>query len=175
MTRTHLVHREVAAGWRCLVMERLSEVMVMQNLLLHQWLMWGSGAQIPHGKHDIWPAKPHWSKLSFQEFSLAVTRGRRMNCGTSFCIWLGCDGFGQGDRSEMFENQDFLHISQQVQERAGRSLWAGATLSTLSLCPLERRRSSLLSCWAHFPWIGRGEHFLCVYSQEPMTGHWGMA
>lgn len=53
MTRTHLVHREVAAGWGSLVMEQLSEVIVMQKLILYQCLMWGSGAHIPHGKLEI--------------------------------------------------------------------------------------------------------------------------
>lgn len=121
MTRTHLVHREVAAGWRYLVMEQLSEVIVMQNLISYQWLMWGSGAQIPHGKHEIWFAKPRWSKAYFHEFSLAVTRGRRMSCGTCFCLWFGYNWFGQGYRREMFANKDLLHISQQALRKSWKA------------------------------------------------------
>lgn len=59
-------------------------------------------------------AKPHWSKGYFQEFSLAVTQGTGMSCGTCFCLWLGYNGCGQGERTEMFANDDFLHISQQA-------------------------------------------------------------
>lgn len=134
MTKTHLVQREVAAGWRYLVMEQLSEVIVMQKLISYQWLIWGSGAQIPQGKHEIWFAKPRWSKAYCQEFSLAVTWGRRMSCGSCFCLWFGYNGFGQGYRREMFANKDFLHISPQALRKSWKeSLSRCCSLHSITL------------------------------------------